>query len=255
MKILLALMFLSSVINAFQPIQIIDKPTAGMLNKKVLLIDVRNYAPNALMFDLRYAPFSRFQFGISYGATNIIGDSSIVFNKAKIGLKAKFRILEEGIYNPALVIGVNTQGYGKIVEDYYGYKKFLYGSDGGYLTLSKSFMFWLFSIGVHGTVNYEFEREEWPSFFEGLNYSMAVDFGLFSNLFLLTEYDFRVGDLDYYREKESSTGLWNVGLRVNILSNFSLSFHIKDMLGLNEELHYPGTSFDRELRLSYFNAF
>jgi len=252
---LIAIIFSSTF--AFQPIQIIDKSTAGLLNKKVIMIDVRNYSENAMMVDFRYAPFKRFQFGISYGATNIIGSNVINFNGSKIGLKVKFRPLEEGIYNPAVAIGINTQGYGKIVKDSTDahLKKFLYPSEGGYIALSKSFLVWMFTLGIHGNMNYSFERDTLPSFFNGLDYSVAIDFGLLSNLYLLSEYDFKVNDKDVNGINSSRLGLWNIGIRWNVLSNFSASFHMKDMLGLNKELGFSGINFDREFRLTYFNRF
>ena len=260
-RIILIVFLLTGSIAAFQPIQIIDKPTAGLLNKKVMIIDVRSYSPNALLADFRYSPFSRLQFGFSYGATDIIGSDTVNFNGAHIGLKARFRPLEEGIYNPAIAVGVNTQGYGPIVADSSGFERFLYPSEGGYIALSKSFMVWMFTLGIHGVVNYTFERENLPSFFSGLNYSTSLDFGVLSNLYLLAEYDFKQGDVDYYGNDNVSVGLLNIGARWNVISNFSASFHVKDMLGLNKELSYDKsngygvTQFDREFRLTYFNSF
>ena len=163
-RVLILIFLLSSLVSAFQPIQIIDKPTAGLLNKKVMIIDVRSYSPNALLADFRYSPFSRFQFGFSYGATDIIGSDTVNFNGSHIGFKMRFRPLEEGIYNPALVLGLNTQGYGPIVTDSSGFERFLYPSEGGYVALSKSFMIWMFTLGIHGTVNYTFERDDLPAF-------------------------------------------------------------------------------------------
>ncbi len=255
MKYFFFIFFISHTIFAFQPIQIIDSPTAGLLNKKVYIIDIRNYSPNELHADCQYSPLTRLQIGISYGASNLIGNDTVTTNRSKVGLKLKLRPLEEGIYNPAVAIGINTQGYGIIVENNYDYKRFLYKSDGAYITISKSYMIWMFMLGIHGTVNYTFEKETLPPFLSGLNYTVATDFGLLSNLYLLSEYDFLVDEKDYEDNYIDHSGLLNLGVRWNVINNFSVSFHLKDVLGVNKELHFVETSLDREFRLTYFNSF
>ena len=98
------------------PTDLITIPTAGTLNRGSFSMDMRIQDEGGLILGLSAGITDRFQFGISFGSPNLIGDDSLNWYP-RPEAKLKYLILNEEMTLPGLSIGLNTQGYGNYYKE------------------------------------------------------------------------------------------------------------------------------------------
>ena len=104
---------LSQSSHPYPPLYLITIPTSGVLpygnySLEGLLINQGGIVPK-----LSIGISQKLTLGVSWGIQNLIGDSRITFNKDYPEYHFKYRIFDEDLVKPALVIGFDSQGRGQ----------------------------------------------------------------------------------------------------------------------------------------------
>jgi hypothetical protein len=137
------------------PRQLVDLPTAGTLPRGNFQMGLRLYADGGALGNTDIGLSSRFQMGISFGGTGIVGSHEPQWNP-HIGFNLKFRIIDELEYFPAIAIGYTDQGYGPFRADY---SRYTFKSRGFYAVASRNFYFYKWTSGWHAGINYSREDD------------------------------------------------------------------------------------------------
>lgn len=169
----------------FEPIYIIDHPTAGLLDSGAYHFYGRLGPESSIITGLRIGFRGVFQIGASFGMQRLFDRGKVYLND-KVGFLFRVRLLEEYIA-PALALGFDSQGSGfyHSEEDRYDRK-----SPGFYVVLSKNYSLSLGQLSLHGGANYSTEDkdENDPNLF------FAVDWSVFDRLSFLLDTDAALND-------------------------------------------------------------
>ena len=93
------------------PTTLVTIPTAGTLVRGSISMEMRIQKNGGMSTALQAGITDRFQFGLSYGASNLIGDDSLRwYPRPEANLK--YRLIDETTSMPGVAIGINTQGFG-----------------------------------------------------------------------------------------------------------------------------------------------
>jgi hypothetical protein len=227
--------------EVIEPVMLINKPTAGTLLKGSFRGSLLAYPEGGMLGGLDAGVTDRLMFGISYGGTNVIGTGEVVWNP-QVGVNIRYRLIEEGFASPALTMGYDSQGYGSYSDSTSRYQE---KSVGLFAVVSKSFNLLGF-LGVHGGVNYSFEREDdkSPNLFIGLDKSINPE------LALACEYDFALNDNDD-DALGSGKGYLNAALHWTFAGRLRIDFMLKNVLKNRKEVPYMS----RAIRISYIEIF
>jgi hypothetical protein len=243
MKKLIFLLMLPVLIFAqeeavLEPITLIDVPTAGMLMQGSFQLQLRAYAQGGLLGSIDVGILDRFMIGISYGGTNIVGRGRIHGNPQP-GVQVRYRLWEEQLTVPALVLGYHSQGYGAYIDST---DRYLVKSMGVFAVASKNFNF-LGNLGLHGGMNLSLERGDGD---KDINFFAGVDKNLNPELSLIAEYNFAINDNDH-RAIGSGEGYLNAGLRWIFAGKLEIDFMFMNILKNKNEFEQVS----REIKLTY----
>lgn len=244
---LIICIFVPSVIygqelNLLEPLSLVDMPTAGTLMRGSFSTQLKAYPQGGILAEIDVGISDRFMFGISYGGTNIIGVGSINWNP-QIGTNVRYRLFEEDWTVPAILIGFDSQGNGAYVDST---KRYLEKSRGLFAVASKNFNF-LGTLGLHGGVNYSFERKDGD---KDLNIFVGLDKTINPELALVAEYDFAIND-DNRHSFGSGNGYLNAGIKWTFAGRLELNFIVKNLLKNRD--YSPQIS--REIKITYVEIF
>ena len=206
-----------------KPLQLIDLPTASILRGGQMRSALRLYEQGGLMARLSVGISNRMMFGVSYAAQHVIGGEEVDWHPAP-GVHLAYRLVEEDLNLPALVLGFDSQGFGPLRLDETGViQGYTYKSRGFYVVASKNYASVL-DIGLHAGANYSLEKADRdPNIFMGTDLAVSRDFGF------QVEYDFTIND-DEDRVHSSGKGYLNAGVRWAFASNIYLEFDFKNLL-------------------------
>jgi len=229
------------------PRQLVDMPTAGTLPRGYFQIGLRLYSSGGAMGNTDIGLSNRFQLGISYGGTEIVGPENPRWNP-RIGFSLKFRVIDELEYFPAVAIGYTDQGYGVYRSDY---DRYTFKSRGFYAVASRNFYFYKWTSGWHAGINYSLEDEG--------DHDSDVDlFGGFDatfnyNLALLMEYDAGLNDDrgEFPKVSGKGRGYLNLSIKWLFAENLELEILLKDLLVNRRE----SATLTREVRMMYIDHF
>ena len=98
------------------PTDLITIPTAGTLSRGSYSMDMRIQDGGGLITGLGVGITDRFQFGLSYGSPNLIGDDSLVWYP-RPEAKLKYLVIDENMSMPGIAFGMNTQGLGQYYSE------------------------------------------------------------------------------------------------------------------------------------------
>jgi hypothetical protein len=251
--------------NPVPPIRLVDMHTAGVVRKGDYLFEGRIYENfgTGMLVSIAAGVTNRFCFGLGYGAEGAVGRSRDVRYNSYPGCVIKFRLVEETYTLPGIAIGFDNQGFGGIADqDLFGYRGYIYKSQGFFAAFSKSYLFLRFlDLGFHGGVNLSLEdmrKSTWP------NAGVGIDMGLSDKFSCVAEYDFGLTTRDPYGSNNSyalpSDGYLNVGLRIHFTPEFSLEFDARDVLENRMFLENLGgtprertVGWGRELKVTYMS--
>jgi len=227
-----------------EPTMIIDKPTAGMLHRGTYALNGNFFEHGGILFGISVGLLDRFNFGISYGGTNILGTDKPTMNPYP-GVNVRLRILEESSIAPALAIGFDWQGRGAYVEDL---KRYTIKSPGFYLVFSQNFAL-AGNFSLHGGLNVSTEREDGD---KDLNAFVGAEKSVGRDISILAEYDAGLNDNSANALGSSrGRGYFNLGLRWNWGRGLVLGLDLKDIFKNQQDISVG----NRTIQIEYVGNF
>jgi hypothetical protein len=244
----------------FQPVKLIDMPTAGALLKAQYSLDFKFFADGGLSTAVGVGITNRFSIGVAYELMRIIGQRGIR-GQAFPGGFVKYRLMEESYYLPGLALGFDSQGsgvfYRKSDGDYY--PRFYFKSKGFFAALSKSYLFLGQPLGLHYEINYsavDNQAESEGHNAEGgsnrsVNMGLGLDKSFNDELSTMVEYDLALDDNHTHNPFK---GYLNACVRWSIVKNFAIELDFKDILE-NKVIAGATQDMNREVRIVYIDKF
>ncbi len=226
-----------------KPVQLIDLPTAGLLASGDLKASLRLYEDGGVLMRLTVGISRKIMFGISYGGDHIIGGSKVRWNEMP-GVHLAYRAIEENLVVPAVLLGLDTQGYGKYWRrsDYPDtmsvdatrrlLDRYTIKSRGFYLVASKSYES-LWKVGLHAGINYSLEQSDKD---KDLDIFAGLDMQISRDVALVFEYDFALND-SHLKNTGNERGYLNGGFRWAFQHNMFLEFDLRNILADREGDH------------------
>ena len=247
MRVLLTLLALPAAVYA-QDIAIseqrtlINRPTAGSLERGSYDIELRMYPGGGLLGGIAVGLTERITFGTSFGGLNIIGEGEVIWNP-KPEANIKYRLMEESYTAPALSIGYSGQGFGKWDEELNRYQ---IKSAGVYAALSKNYSM-VGNLGFHAGVNLSLENADGD---EDINLWIGFDKSINEEISFLGEYDFALND-NSSKSLGSGDGYLNAALRWAFVEELIIELNVNNLLGNRED----SDASSRELKIIYVEFF
>ena len=235
------------------PTDLISIPTAGTLMRGSFSMDMRIQDEGGLITGLSAGITDRFQFGLSYGSPNLIGDDILKWYP-RPEAKLKYLVIDESMSMPALAIGLNTQGLGNyLAEDSTGniLERYETKALGLYGAFSKNWETLLGNMGFHSGMNYSFLENSDGD--EDLNLFFGLDLEFNPEFSLLMEYNSALNENDKTAETMSinNSGYLNAAFRWSFVESLHLELHLNNLLFDDEKVDY----FKRELKITYIEFF
>ena len=229
------------------PTDLISVPTAGTLMRGSFSMDMRIQDEGGLVLGLSAGITDRFQFGMSFGSPNLIGDENLEWYP-RPEAKLKYLIVDENLSMPAFALGLNTQGSGDFVDTLQRYEIKALGLYGA---LSKNWKSPLGNIGLHTGLNYSFLETEDGDSDPNLFFGMDVEFN--PEFSFLLEYNSALNEngMTARTMSVSKGGYLNAALRWSFVESLHLELHLNNLLFDDEEVDY----FKRELKITYIEYF
>lgn len=227
-----------------EPTMIIDKPTAGMLHRGTYYVSGNFFEHGGVLFGVAVGLLDRFNFGISYGGTNILGANKPEMNPYP-GVNVRLRILEESTVAPALAIGFDWQGKGSYFDDL---KRYTIKSPGFYAVVSQNYAI-AGNLSLHGGMNFSTERDDGD---KDLNAFVGAEKSLGKDISVLAEYDFGLNDNSANALGRSRRrGYFNLGIRWGWGKGLVLGLDLKDILKNQQDM----TIGNRAIQIEYVGNF
>ena len=229
------------------PTDLISVPTAGTLMRGSFSMDMRIQDEGGLVLGLSAGITDRFQFGMSFGSPNLIGDENLEWYP-RPEAKLKYLIVDENLSMPAFALGLNTQGLGDFVDTLQRYEIKALGLYGA---MSKNWKSPLGNIGLHTGLNYSFletkDGDSDPNLFFGMDVEFNPEFSF------LLEYNSALNEngMTARTMSVSKGGYLNAALRWSFVESLHLELHLNNLLFDDEEVDY----FKRELKITYIEYF
>ena len=229
------------------PTDLISVPTAGTLMRGSFSMDMRIQDEGGLVLGLSAGITDRFQFGMSFGSPNLIGDENLEWYP-RPEAKLKYLIVDENLSIPAFALGLNTQGSGDFVDTLQRYEIKALGLYGA---MSKNWKSPLGNIGLHTGLNYSFLETEDGDSDPNLFFGMDVEFN--PEFSFLLEYNSALNEngMTARTMSVSKGGYLNAALRWSFVESLHLELHLNNLLFDDEEVDY----FKRELKITYIEYF
>ena len=229
------------------PTNLITIPTAGGLARGTFSADLRVQKEGGLTAALAVGITDRFMFGLSYGASRLIGDKeAITYPRPEVILK--YRLFDESTRIPGAAIGIDTQGFGTYADTLKRYSIKAYGA---YLSLSKNWRSPFGNVGVHLGMNYNFteklDGDDDVSGFAGFDVEINPE------LSLLVEYNAALNENEYDAKDLALNrgGYLNAAIRWTFVDHLHLELDFNNLLFDEDKVSY----FNRELKVTYIEYF
>jgi len=220
----LLLLVITSQINAqgsagtaapYESRVIVDMPTAGVLSKNTLGLQMVAFADGGILADASFAPFTNFNIGLGYSGTKILGTGSII-SQGLPSLHLRYRVIDETLTIPAIMVGLNSQGRGVVAN-----KRFETRAPGLFGAVSKQYKWPGGTVSLHGGIGYSVDLG-----FEGagLNVWGGVEQSLGGSAALQVEFNSVLNE-------SKQQPLLNLALRWAIVSGVTLELQARDVFG------------------------
>ncbi|MGK9367482.1 hypothetical protein ACSSWA_01110 [Melioribacter sp. Ez-97] len=221
---------------------LIDLPSAGILEKGFAGISFDIMPYGVVISKLEVGVFDNFSFGISYGGSNIIGAGKVDWYSLP-AVNVRLRLVDETENMPAITIGFDSQGkglYNKSLERYQ------IKSPGFFAAVSKNYQFMGY-LSVHGIVNYSLEREDDD---KDLNLGFGIEKTLGANFSLIGEYDFAIND-NTGNSLGDGTGYLNMGVRWSVDGGLTIGVNLRDLL---DNKKFTSSKADRGIYVEFIKS-
>ena len=231
------------------PTTLVTVPSAGTLVRGSYSMEMRVQKGGGLTTSLSVGITDRFQFGLSFGSANLIGDDSLIwYPRPEANLK--YRLIDETESMPGVSFGVNTQGLGHFnAAD--SLMRYDVKAMGLYLAGSKNWKTPLGNLGVHAGTNYNFSEVNDGD--KDMNYFFGFDMGFNSEFSFLLEYNAALNENDMTAKTMSISkgGYLNAAIRWTFVEHLHIELDFNNLLFDDEKVDY----FQRELKITYIEYF
>ncbi len=276
-KYFIAIVLLTIIFNQIEqpypPLDLVTIPTSGTLPKGSFTLESLLMNDGGILPKISIGITDNFYIGLSYGIQDFISETKPQLNKGKPEVQLKYRLFEENMSLPALVIGLDTQGKGRYLsrDDFNGnynyFERYEQKAWGWYLVASKNWSL-LGNLGFHIGLN----KNTWesdprdenissPFKDKDLNFFFGFDKEINRSFSILLEYDAAFNDNDpeigadlFGRGKGYINGAVRWTVAPNIMIEIDFNDISKNYLSNNlqeEENEYA----NRELKIVYFEKF
>ncbi len=229
------------------PTNLVTMPTAGTLVRGSFSMDMRVQKNGGFSAGLKVGITDRFQFGMSFGASNLIGDDSLKWYPHP-EVNIKYRLIDETTSMPGIALGLNSQGFGAYDDILERYEVKAYGV---YASASKNWATPLGNMGLHAGVNQNFleinDQDEDQSLFMGFD----IEFN--PELSVLVEYNAALNENDMEAEDIAINrdGYLNAAVRWTFVERLHIEMDFNNLLFDEDKVDY----FNRELKIIYIEYF
>ena len=245
--LLLVSLLLGQAMEYPPPTNLITIPTAGGLVRGTFSADMRIQKDGGLTTGLSVGITDRFMFGLSYGASYLIGDREpIPYPRPEVILK--YRLIDESRSLPGVAIGLDTQGFGTYTDSLKRYSIKAYGA---YLAFSKNWRSPLGNTGAHFGINYNFiEKQDGDNDLSGF---LGFDIEINPELSLLFDWNAALNQNDMTAKSLalSKGGYMNAAIRWTFVEHFHIELDFNNLLFDEKKVKY----FNRELKVTYIEFF
>ena len=227
-----------------EPTMIIDKPTAGMLHRGNYYFSANFFEQGGVLAGVSVGLLDRFNFGISYGGTNVLGANKPEMNPYP-GVNVRLRVLDESTIAPAVAVGFDWQGKGPYIDSL---KRYTIKSTGFYAVASQNYAF-AGNLSLHVGMNLSTERDDGD---RDVDAFVGAEKSLGKDISLLAEYDFGFNDNSANAiGRDRGRGYFNLGLRWSWGKGLVLGLDLKDILKNQQNI----TVGNRTIQIEYVGAF
>lgn len=226
----------------YQPLKIVDFPTAGLYEKGEYGVDLDLYSDGGLLVGAGVGFTSFLSFGITYGGIGFIGSGGLHMNpRPEVNVRA--RILNEDLTMPAIALGFDSQGYGRYFDRE---ERYLVKSRGLYAVASKNWDL-VGPFSLHGGLSYSLENDtdHDPTIFLGVIKTFA---GVVE---LAAEFDLASNDNQGPANIVQKRGYLNVAVAWYINESLSLSFDVRDIAAKESADARDVRKWNRGLSITY----
>lgn len=156
--------------------------------------------------------WDRFSFGLSYGASNLIGAGNPEFYKEP-GIQARILLIEQSFMVPGVIIGFDNQGYGE-----YDSTRYDIMSKGLYCQIGEVFEYPGLEIVPNFGINYSFEENGRIDIFGGIRFGVG-------STYIIIDYS-----PNLYDNRDQNKGYLNTGIRFVFYEQLFFEFALRDLL-------------------------
>ena len=231
------------------PTNLVSVPSAGTLVRGSYAMQMRVQKNGGLTSSLSVGITDRFQFGLSFGSANLIGDDSLEwYPRPEANLK--YRLIDETTSMPGLSIGLDTQGQGQFNEAD-TLMRYDVKAMGIYAAASKNWVTPLGNLGLHMGTNYNFTEVNDGD--KDINYFFGFDMEFNPELSILLEYNAALNENDMTAKTMSISkgGYLNAAIRWTFVERLHIEIDFNNLLFDNDKVDY----FNRELKITYIEYF
>ena len=231
------------------PTDLITVPTAGTLLRGSFSMDMRIQDEGGMILGLSAGITDRFQFGLSFGSPNLIGDDSLRWYP-RPEAKVKYLIIDENLSMPGIAFGINTQGFGNY-HPADSLNRYDTKAVGAYLAASKNWKSLFGNVGLHSGINYNFieidDGDTDPNLFFGFDVELNPEFSF------LLEYNSAMNENDMTAKTMAINkgGYLNAAVRWSFVESLHLELHLNNLLFDEDKVDY----FKREIKITYIEYF
>ena len=231
------------------PTNLVSVPSAGTLVRGSYAMQMRVQKNGGLTSSLSVGITDRFQFGLSFGSANLIGDDSLEwYPRPEANLK--YRLIDETTSMPGLSIGLDTQGQGQFNEAD-TLMRYDVKAMGIYAAASKNWVTPLGNLGLHMGTNFNFTEVNDGD--KDINYFFGFDMEFNPELSILLEYNAALNENDMTAKTMSISkgGYLNAAIRWTFVERLHIEMDFNNLLFDNDKVDY----FNRELKITYIEYF
>ena len=231
------------------PTTLVSIPSAGTLVRGSYAMQMRVQKNGGLTSSLSVGITDRFQFGLSFGSANLIGDDSLEwYPRPEANLK--YRLIDETTSMPGLSLGLDTQGQGQFNEAD-TLMRYDVRAMGIYAAASKNWVTPLGNLGLHMGTNYNFAEVNDGD--KDINYFFGFDMEFNPELSILLEYNAALNENDMTAKTMSISkgGYLNAAIRWTFVERLHIEMDFNNLLFDDEKVDY----FNRELKITYIEYF
>ncbi len=231
------------------PTTLVSIPSAGTLVRGSYAMQMRVQKNGGLTSSLSVGITDRFQFGLSFGSANLIGDDSLEwYPRPEANLK--YRLIDETTSMPGLSLGLDTQGQGQFNEAD-TLMRYDVKAMGIYAAASKNWFTPLGNLGLHMGTNYNFAEVNDGD--KDINYFFGFDMEFNPELSILLEYNAALNENEMTAKTMSISkgGYLNAAIRWTFVERLHIEMDFNNLLFDDEKVDY----FNRELKITYIEYF